>query len=103
MRNKALAILAVTLILATGAWASSESVLYSFGSQTGDGYYPYAGLIADKSGNLYGTTYYGGVNSSYGAVFELTPSGTETTLYSFGAKPDGYYPYGEVVMDKSGK
>ncbi len=105
MRYKALVIVAVALILATGAWASTESVLYNFGSQSGDGFYPYAGLISDKSGNLYGTTYDGGANSSYGAVFELTPSGggwTETVLYSFGAKPDGYYPYGGLVMDKSG-
>jgi uncharacterized repeat protein (TIGR03803 family) len=105
MRNKTLASVVVTLILAASAWASTETVLYSFASQTGDGYYPYAGLIADKSGNYYGTTYDGGEHSSYGAVFELSPSGsgwTETTLYSFGAAPDGYYPYGGLVMDKTG-
>jgi uncharacterized repeat protein (TIGR03803 family) len=106
MRGKALAIVAVTLILAAGAWAAtSEKVLYNFYSQSGDGYYPYAGLISDKSGNFYGTTYEGGANSSYGAVFELSPSGsgwTEKVLYSFGASPDGYYPYAGLVMDKSG-
>src|ERR1700723_995866 len=74
MRNKTLASVVVTLILAASAWASTETVLYSFPSQTGDGYYPYACLIADKSGNYYGTTYDGGEPSSYGAVFELSPS-----------------------------
>jgi len=105
MRDKALAIVAVTLVLAASAWASSETVLYSFGTQSGDGIYPYSGLISDKSGNFYGTTYDGGANASYGAVFELSPSGNswkETVLYSFGASPDGYYPYTGLVMDKSG-
>ena len=105
MRDKVLAIVAVTLILAAGAWASTETVLYNFDSQSGDGYYPYAGMIADKAGNFYGTLYDGGANSSYGAVFELSHSSsgwTETTLYSFGAKPDGYYPFGGLVMDKAG-
>ncbi len=104
MRNKALVIVAVTLILATGAWASSESLIYSFGSSSGDGDYPYAGLIADKSGNLYGTTYQGG--SGYGTVFELTLSNgtwTETLLHTFtGGTTDGEYPDGPLVFDKSG-
>ena len=106
MRVKALTIVAVALILATSAWAAvSESVLYSFLTQSGDGYYPYASLISDKSGNLYGTTYYGGANSYYGAVFELSPSGSgwnETVLYSFTGKPDGQAPYGSLVFDKAG-
>ena len=106
MRIKTLASVAVTLILAASAWASTETVLYNFGSQTGDGYYPYAQMIVDKSGNYYGTTYDGGENSSYGSVYELSPNGsggwTETILYSFAASPSGYYPYGGLVMDKTG-
>ena len=58
------------------AAALSESVLWSFGA-SGDGDVPQAGLIADKWGNLYGTTYYGGANASVdlsgGTVFELSP------------------------------
>ena len=105
MCSKALAIVTVTLLLAAGAAASSVDFLYNFGSQSGDGYYPYAGVIADSKGNFYGTTYDGGANSSYGAVYELSPGKggyTETTLYSFNAKPDGYYPYGALARDKSG-
>ncbi len=106
MRGKALMIFAVALILVASAWAGTGSVLYSFASQTGDGFYPYSGMISDKSGNLYGTTYDGGVDSRYGAVFELSPSNgtwTETVLYSFtGTNGDGYRPVGPVVFDKKG-
>ena len=35
-----------------------------------------------SDGNFYGTTYYGGANN-VGTVFEITPGGTLTTLYSF--------------------
>jgi uncharacterized repeat protein (TIGR03803 family) len=49
-----------------------ESVLYSFGGGS-DGTYPYAGLIMDETGKLYGTTSDGGANKHYGTVFEITP------------------------------
>jgi uncharacterized repeat protein (TIGR03803 family) len=47
-----------------------------------------AGVIMDKSGNLYGTTSAGGAHYSQGTVFELTPNATktkwtETVLHSF--------------------
>ncbi len=94
-----------------------ESVLYSFCMQTGctDGYEPSSGLIEDVSGNLYGTTFGGGIhdqNGDGGTVFELTPSGTgytETVLYSFCAPSsgsiacsDGSPPQGGVIEDASG-
>ena len=110
MRVKALVLVAVTLILVASAWASSETVLYNFCSQTScvDGYIPYGSLVADSSGNhLYGTTYQGGAHS-YGEVFELTNSGgtwSETVIYSFSgpSNSDGAYPFGGLVMDSSGK
>jgi uncharacterized repeat protein (TIGR03803 family) len=88
-----------------GSW--SESVLHSFCSLTNcsDGAVPIrAGLIFDTAGNLYGTTFSGGVagqcnGNGCGVVFELTPnsgvSWTESTLYSFcpvGVCPDGENP-----------
>jgi len=84
--------------------AGEEKVLYSFTGSNGDAGNPYAGLVMDKRGNLYGTTVGGGVNGS-GAVFELSPSGTETVLYSFCSQPsctDGATPYAGLVMDKKG-
>jgi uncharacterized repeat protein (TIGR03803 family) len=105
MREKALMMIAVTLVLAASAWASSETLLYSFNSFSGDGYYPYSGLVADSKGNLYGVTQNGG--STYGTVFELQLSGgtyTEILLHTFilGAT-DGQYPeYSSLVFDKAG-
>jgi uncharacterized repeat protein (TIGR03803 family) len=51
----------------------TESILYSFQNTT-DGAYPYAGLVSDAAGNLYGAATDGGANGG-GTVFELTPSG----------------------------
>jgi uncharacterized repeat protein (TIGR03803 family) len=91
--------------LSGGAW--TENVLYSFGSSNGnDGNYPQAGLIADASGALYGTTQIGGANN-YGTVFKLTPPAVsggpwiEAVLYSFGWT-DGAYPFGALISDASG-
>ena len=84
-----------------GGW--TENVLYEFQSQN-SGLEPYSGVIFDRSGNLYGTTYSGGANQ-YGTVFRLTPSGsgwTETVLYSFQGSSDGAYPTGGLVFDQSG-
>ena len=81
-----------------------ESVLYSFGLPAGsDGQDPYASLVMDASGNLYGTTYYGGTNDT-GTVFKITSSGAESVLYSFGPNTgsDGQYPAGSLIMDASG-
>jgi uncharacterized repeat protein (TIGR03803 family) len=71
-----------------GGW--TEHVLYSFCSRTThiclDGQYPYAGLVLDQAGNLYGTTESGGAHN-YGTVFQLTPNQnggwTEHVLHSF--------------------
>ena len=70
---------------------------------------PEAGLIADKSGNLYGTTVYGGANECFhhdsyrdGTVFELAPSGTEDGPFTLGAEkrcPDGFSPLGGLIQD----
>ena len=84
---------------AGGKW--KETVLYSFCSQSGcaDGYSPWAGLVQDAKGNLYGTTIYGGTgcsNESCGTVFKLSKTGgswKETVLHSFTNQPDGVNPY----------
>ncbi len=85
--------------------ASTEQVLYSFGTNSNDGAVPYAGLIFDQSGNLYGTTYSGGLYGG-GTVFELTPgsNGTwsEQILHSFGEGEDANSPYDGLIFDSSG-
>src|SRR5579872_2643578 len=97
--------LAIILLLGS-AWAQKESTFYNFCTKSGctDGEYPWAGLIPDKTGNLYGTTSNGGA-SNYGTVFKLTPSGKESVLYSFckrsGCK-DGRNPFAGLAFDQKG-
>jgi uncharacterized repeat protein (TIGR03803 family) len=69
--------------------SGTESVLHSFTSSSGDGAYPFAGLL-NVNGTLYGTTFYGGTNGT-GTVYEITTSGAESVLYSFLDSSDGGY------------
>jgi uncharacterized repeat protein (TIGR03803 family) len=82
-----------------------ETILYSFIGPA-DGSQPYASLVLDASGNLWGTTYYGGLPigvGAYGTVFKVAPSGAETVEYRFtGAPGDGEQPYGGLVTDAAG-
>ncbi len=80
-----------------------ETVLYSFGSSgASDGANPYAGLIRDSAGNLYGTTFFGGTFASQGTVFKVDSSGHETILHNFGAIGDGEYPQASLIRDSAG-
>jgi uncharacterized repeat protein (TIGR03803 family) len=95
----------------TGGW--TEAILYAFKGAP-DGREPSGGLAFDASGNLYGTTFYGGTGNAEncipilgcGTVFELSPmagSGwTETVLYNFTASADGNWPSCSLVFDTSG-
>ena len=85
----------------------TEVVLYSFtGTATGnDGDSPMGSLIMESAGNLYGTTSSGGTgNLDDGTVFKLTPSGTESVLYSFGTNgsADGADPMSGLIVDSAG-
>ncbi|HEY2475348.1 MAG TPA: choice-of-anchor tandem repeat GloVer-containing protein [Candidatus Cybelea sp.] len=95
--------------------SGSEHVVYRFQGGT-DGFAPddTPGLAADESGNLYGTTPFGGGQGSgggntacgggCGTVFKLAPSKkgwTESVLYAFGGS-GGALPYGSVVVDRKG-
>jgi uncharacterized repeat protein (TIGR03803 family) len=91
-----------------------ETVLYNFCAQSEctDGEYPYADLVFDQKGNLYGTTWSGGTHkntrtcrSGCGVVFEVTPEGKEIVLYNFCAQSgctDGANPSVGVVFDQKG-
>jgi uncharacterized repeat protein (TIGR03803 family) len=66
---------------------------------------PYGGLVADASGDLFGTTYYGGT-SGLGSVFELKSNGKgayhERVLYSFQGGNDGSGPTSTLVLTSAG-
>lgn len=87
--------------------AQSLKVLHAFTSSP-DGASPYAGLIRDKHGNFYGTTYLGGSGAPFGGagtVFKIDSKGKETVLYSFcPSEPctDGSNPTGALVLDSAG-
>ena len=93
------------LVFAALAPAQTFTTLYEFTGRSGA--WPYAGLIQDSKGDLYGTTD-GGSNVTCfdgpgcGLVFKLDKSGTETVLYSFTGTPDGGTPMAPVLLDESG-
>jgi uncharacterized repeat protein (TIGR03803 family) len=75
--------------------SGTESVLHAFTGSPSDGAYPYAGVV-NVDGTLYGTTNVGGASND-GTVFSITPSGTETVLYSFKGGSDGAAPYAGLL------
>jgi uncharacterized repeat protein (TIGR03803 family) len=77
-----------------------ETVFFSFAGAPSDGSFPFAALISDAAGNLYGTTEVGGPSDA-GTVFMLDKTGTETVLYSFN-RTDGWQPYGSLTRDAAG-
>jgi uncharacterized repeat protein (TIGR03803 family) len=97
--------LLVSLILIGDAQASTEKVLYSFGSGK-DGSGPVSSLIFDAAGNLYGTTAVGGANND-GTVFELTPGSggkwTESVIHDFTGGKDGMVPLGGLGHGRGGQ
>lgn len=77
-----------------------ETVLYSFTGSDGLGA-PLTSLVRDSAGNLYGTVAVGGA-SQYGAVYEISESGTATIIYSFKGPDtgDGQGPAASVILGK---
>jgi uncharacterized repeat protein (TIGR03803 family) len=90
-----------------GPWA--ESVIHSFKADK-NGNAPFAEVVLDKAGNLYGTAQRGGIGQCQGGcgvVFKLTPSSqgkwTYTVLHRFTGPPDGAVPNAGLIFDQSGK
>jgi uncharacterized repeat protein (TIGR03803 family) len=75
--------------------SGTESVLYRFAGGT-DGANPKAALT-NVNGVLYGTTYNGGDSNNDGTVFEITTSGAESVLHTFGAGNDGSKPLAGLI------
>jgi uncharacterized repeat protein (TIGR03803 family) len=78
----------------------TKNTIYTF-EDGSDGYTPYAGLIFDSSGNLYGATYSGGSGFG-GAVFELTPSMGHWTISVLYGLSGVAGPFGNLAMDTAG-
>lgn len=70
-------------------------------SYTSGGYLPYAGLVPTPQGNFIGAGYEGGASNN-GALFQVTPTGTVTTLYSFTGGNDGGHPGATLVAGSDG-
>lgn len=84
------------------------SVLYNFSGMK-DGASPQAGLLADSTGNLYGTAYYGGdltcklrEQAGCGVVFKLDKAGKQIVLHNFKGGTDGALPISNLVSDSAG-
>jgi uncharacterized repeat protein (TIGR03803 family) len=93
------------------------TTLYSFSATGGtndtnsDGKTPYGRLTQGSDGNFYGTTRAGGTYGS-GTVFQMTPAGALTSLYSFGAigtgagtpgqNLDGLFPVAGLIQGADG-
>jgi len=96
----------VTLALvmtASVVQAQTFSVLYNFGSNTGDPSRPaYSGIVAQgRDGNLYSTAPAGG--TCCGAVFQITPAGKLKNIHNFnGSNDDGAFPQGGVTLGTDG-
>ena len=87
-----------TLTPSGGSW--TENVLHAF-TGSPDASSPWAGVIFDTAGNLYGTTLSGG--QGLGTVFQLTPSGsgwTENIIHDL--SQEGGSPYAGLIFDPSG-
>jgi len=104
-----LAAFAAILMFAGHAIAAgpTERVIHRFRGGS-DGSVPSVGLIADKAGNLYGTTTDGGGGSCQGGcgiVFELSPAAggrwTESVLYRFTGGNDGAVPQTGLTFDSA--
>jgi uncharacterized repeat protein (TIGR03803 family) len=85
--------------------AGLETVLYGFRGEA-DGAAPQRGaLTLDSSGNLYGTTQWGGAeygSTGFGVVYQVSPAGQETVLYTFTGGTDGASPESGVTLDSAG-
>ena len=88
-----------------------ETLLFAFqGGFKKNPKLPGGGLLMDKTGNLYGTTQFGGngncpfgqLDFGCGTIFRLDPSGNLEVLYEFSGGSDGRQPFGPLVPDANG-
>src|ERR1700734_214541 len=82
---------------------TKETNIHTFGGSP-DGNGPFAGLLAGKNGEFYGTTFIGGnaPSGGDGTVFEISSSGKEKVLYSFQGGSDALAPQAGLIADSAG-
>jgi len=99
------------LFLVRSSAAQTFTELYAFNStgSLSDGGQPEAGVTRDSAGNLYGTTFFGGLGvgcdiyfAGCGIVFKLDSAGIETVLHAFSGAKDGWNPTARVILDSAG-
>jgi uncharacterized repeat protein (TIGR03803 family) len=90
------------VVCAMALKAQTLTTLHSFGG-VGDGAAPYAGLVGDPTGNVYGTTLGGGPEFA-GSVFKIanTTTGRKETVLHFFTFADGGDPQATLIRDKEG-
>lgn len=90
------------LLLCVGACSGLTAQTYTvIATLTGENAYPQGNLIQGVNGNLYGTSFGNSGGKERGTVFEVTTSGTVSTLYTFCSKPncaDGSFPASGLIM-----
>jgi len=105
---------AMILALCASSLAQPYTTLHEFGGGPDDGYNPYAPVIMDPNGVLYGTTFYGGNSNTCsgvgcGEVFQLVPPAqpggtwTHSAIYEFRDGKDGCCPYSTLTLDRKGR
>jgi uncharacterized repeat protein (TIGR03803 family) len=87
------------VIFKVNSKTGAESIVHTFVGK--DGAVATGGPILDSSGNLYGTTWAGGVYDQ-GTVFKIDTTGALTTLYNFTGQSDGGLPFSGVTADQAG-
>lgn len=100
----ALAALAVAFTAIRLAAGSTLTIIHAFGANTSEGYEPPVGVVQGPDGNFYGLTDGGGTvqsGTSYGVVYQMTPTGAITVLHSF-PESDGDGFKGPLIFGNDG-
>ncbi len=91
-------------LLAFAPFTALYSLDVTYGNTFRENFYPR--LVQATDGYLYGTTSYGGGAEGEGTVFRISPTGSQTSLYSFCTQSlcadDGADPVGALVQATNG-
>jgi hypothetical protein len=110
-----LVIVVISIMLASCAFSLAQTltVLHQFNGGQGDGYNPFAPVVVDQNGVLYGTTFYGGnlhdCVVGCGEVFQVTPPAQSggawnySAIYEFTGDKDGCCVYSALTLDAKGR